>query len=154
MQTQLQLEQYTTDIYQFAESVFLSMLGLDVQPSEAPLPAFEVVTAAVYFAGPWKGAVLLQCDPQEACEFTTRLMGIPKPSQFDDDVRDAMGEIANILGGNLKPILPHGVVLSMPSVVAGTSSTLRICGDSPILRLAFSCEAGPFWLTIVGVSDS
>jgi chemotaxis protein CheX len=81
-------------------------------------------------------------------------MGIPKPPEYNDDVRDAMGEIANMLGGNLKPILPHGVALSMPSVVAGTPSTLRICGHPPILRLSFACEAGPFWLTIVGVAEN
>jgi len=153
MQTQLQLDEFQADIYQFAEGVFLSMLGLYVQPSDAPLPSSEIVTAAVYFAGPWKGAVLLQCDPREACDFTSRLMGLPMSSEFDDDVRDAMGEIVNILGGNLKPILPHGVALSMPSVVAGFPSSLRICGNAPILRLAFSCEAGPFWLTIVGLSE-
>jgi len=153
VQTELQLDQYTTDIYQFAESVFMSMLGLAVVPAEVPLPASEIVTAAVYFAGPWKGAVLLQCDPQEACEFTARLMNIPRPAELNDDVRDAMGEITNIIGGNLKPILPHGVGLSMPSVVAGAPSTLQICGHAPILRMAFSCEPGPFWLTIVGLPE-
>jgi chemotaxis protein CheX len=129
------------------------MLGLDVQPSDAPLPSSDIITAAVFYAGPWKGAVLLQCDPREAFDFTARLMGIPTPSEFDDDVRDAVGEITNILGGNLKPILPQGVALSMPSVVAGAASSLRLCGNSPILRLAFSCEPGPFWLTIVGLSE-
>jgi hypothetical protein len=67
MQTELQLDQYRTDINQSAESVFLSMLAMDVQPSDTPLPASEMITAAVYFAGPWIGAALLQCDPQEAC---------------------------------------------------------------------------------------
>ena len=153
MQTELQLDQYQTDIYQFAESVFASMLGLFVQPSDAPLPATDVITAAVYYAGPWKGAVLLQCDLPEACDFTARLMGIPKPSDFSEDVRDAMGEITNILGGNLKPILPHGVALSMPSVVSGAPSCLRICGKGPILKLGFSCDSGLFWLTILGLTE-
>lgn len=58
-------------------------------------------------------------------------MGVPQPTSFDDDVRDAMGEITNIIGGNMKPILPHGVGLSMPSVVYGRPSSLKICGNVP-----------------------
>lgn len=153
MHAEIQLELYKSDICQFAESVFLSMLGLNVQPIEAELPSTEMISGAIYYAGPWKGAALLQCEPGEAYDFTARLMGIPQPEAFDDDVRDAMGEITNIIGGNMKPLLPHGVVLSMPSVVSGRPASLRICGDAPLIRLAFSCEAGVFWLTIVGLAD-
>ena len=154
MQAEPQLEPYRTDIYGLSESVFLSMLGLEVHPSDVELiPISEMITAAVYFAGAWKGAVLLQCDRAQACEFTARLMGIPMPEQFDDDVRDAVGEVANIIGGNLKPILPRGIELSMPSVVEGDPSALRICGRSPLLRLAFSSAIGVFWVTIAGLVE-
>jgi chemotaxis protein CheX len=153
MPTEIDLELYKSDIYQFTESVFESMLGLAVQPSSAELPTTEMITGAIYYAGSWKGAVLLQCETNEAYEFTARLMGLPLPTSFDDDVRDAIGEITNIVGGNMKPLLPHGVGLSMPSVVSGKPASLRICGDMPLLRLAFSCEAGTFWLTIVGLAE-
>lgn len=149
----IHLAPYASDIYQFTESVFLSMLGLDVRPCDTPLPSTEMITGAIYYAGPWKGATMLQCEPREAFEFTARLMSVPPPGSFDDDVRDAMGEITNIIGGNMKPLLPRGVALSMPSVVYGRPSALRICGDVPLVRLAFQCELGNFWLTIVGLSE-
>jgi chemotaxis protein CheX len=149
-----ELEPYKADIYQLTESVFLSMLGLDVEPSDAELPSTEMITGAIYYAGSWKGATILQCEPAEAYEFTARLMGVLRPTGFDDDVRDAMGELTNILGGNMKPILPHGVALSMPSVVNGPSSALRLCGNAPLVRLAFRCELGTFWLTISATADS
>jgi chemotaxis protein CheX len=154
MQTELELEPFRTDIYGLSESVFLSMLKLEVHPSDVELLVDEeMITGAVYFAGDWKGAVLLQCNRSQACDFTARLMGIPVPKKFDDDVRDAVGEVANIIGGNLKPILPHGIALSMPSVVEGYPSALRICGSSPIIRLAFESAIGVFWLTIAGLVD-
>jgi chemotaxis protein CheX len=149
----IQLEPYTSDIHQFIESVFRSMLELDAQPCEAELPSTEMITGAIYYAGSWKGATMLQCEPSMAFEFTERLMQVPRPTSFDDDVRDAMGEITNIIGGNMKPILPRGVGLSMPSVVFGRPSALRLCGDIPLVRLAFSCELGVFWLTIMGLSE-
>ncbi len=154
MPTELQLEPYRTDISGLAESVFLSMLGLAVQPGDAEsLPDSEIITGAVYYAGPWQGAILFQCNRGQACEFTARLMGIPQPLELNDDVRDAVGELTNIIGGNLKPILPHGIALSMPSVVEGCPSSLRICGNSPAIRLAFASEAGTFWLTVAGLAD-
>ena len=154
MQTEIQLEPYRTDIYGLAESVFFSMLNLEVQSGDAALlPDSEIITAAVYYAGAWKGAVLLQCDQQQAREFTARLMKMPQPLEFDDDVRDAVGELVNILGGNLKPILPHGIALSMPSVIEGHPAALRICGHNPAIRLAFTSELGDFWLTVTGLAD-
>jgi len=154
MQTEIQLEPYRTDIYGLAESVFFSMLNLEVQPGDAELlPESEIITAAVYYAGAWKGAVLLQCDQQQAREFTARLMKMPQPLDFDDDVRDAVGELVNILGGNLKPILPHGIALSMPSVIEGSPAALRICGHNPAIRMAFTSELGDFWLTVTGLAD-
>ena len=154
MQSEIQLEAYRTDISQLAESVFLSMLNLEVQPADAGLPAeAAMITGAVYYAGPWKGAVLLQCSHEQAIDFTTRLIGIPRPEAVNDDVRDAMGELTNILGGNLKPLLPHGVALSSPSVVEGCPSVLRVCVDSPIIRQAFQSEVGVFWLTVIGLPE-
>jgi chemotaxis protein CheX len=149
----IELERFTTDIYQFTESVFQSMLGLEVQPAEMALPTAELITGAIYYAGSWKGATLLQCEPREAYGFAARLMGIQQPTSFDDDVRDAMGELTNIIGGNMKPILPPGVGLSMPSVIYGRPSALKICGNVPLVRLAFSSEVGSFWLTIIGLSE-
>lgn len=154
MQTELELEPFRTDIYGLSESVFLSMLKLEVHPADVELLVdSEMITGAVYFAGSWKGAVLLQCNRTQACDFTARLMGIRTPEKFDDDVRDAVGEVANIIGGNMKPILPHGIALSMPSVVEGYPSVLRVCSSSPIIRLAFASTIGVFWITIIGLVD-
>ena len=41
----------------------------------------------------------------------------------DDDMADAMGELANILGGNLKALLPEGSTLTLPSVVEGPTGS-------------------------------
>ena len=33
-----------------------------------------------------------------------------------EDVQDALGEVANVVGGNLKALLPEGSTLSLPVV--------------------------------------
>jgi chemotaxis protein CheX len=97
----------------------------------------------------------LECDRGQACHFTHRLMAVPLPQEVNDDVRDTMGELANMLGGNLKSVLPRGVVLSMPSVVEGSDYSLRVCGGHAVVeRVAYRSPAGVFWVTLVELPDA
>lgn len=148
------LSVYRSDLAQIVESVFSTMLNLEVHQAEmAWTPAPDMITAAVYFAGAWKGAVLLECARPLAFEFTHRLMSIDLPSAVNDDVRDAMGELANMLAGNLKSVLPHGIDLSMPSVVEGADYTLRVCGGGLIDRIPFQSGLGVIWVTLIEVLE-
>ncbi len=154
MQSTFPLSVYRADLARIVVSVFQTMLDLETTATEtASAPAPDGLTAAVYFAGAWKGAVLLECTRPQAFEFTHRLMAIDAPEAIDDDVRDALGELANMLAGNLKSVLPHGIGLSMPSVVEGTDYSLRVCGGSLIDRMAFTGELGVVWVTLIEMLD-
>ena len=150
MQATFPLSVFRTDLAQIVVSVFQAMLNLEIGPTEmAWAPAPDMLTAAIYFAGEWKGAVLLECTRPQAYEFTRRLMSIETPASTNDDVRDTMGELANMLAGNLKSVLPRGIGLSMPSVVEGKDYSLRICGGNLIDRMPFSGAMGVFCVTLV-----
>jgi CheY-specific phosphatase CheX len=64
-------------------------------------------------------------------------------------VRDVLGELVNMIGGNMKCVLTRGIQLSMPSVVDGSDYSLRICGAAVRERLAFRCAEGAFWVTVL-----
>ena len=51
--------------------------------------------------------------------------------------------------GYHKPLLPHGVGLSTPSVVKGADYTLRVCGETLCERLHFADASGDFRVTLV-----
>jgi hypothetical protein len=90
--------------------VLAEMLSLDVSPTR-DLPAAPgadgILSAAVYFAGPWKGGAILECPAHQAEDFARRLL--PQGIQLNrDDVRDSLGEIVNMIGGNFKAVLPDG----------------------------------------------
>ena len=73
------------------------------------------------------------------------------PETVDDVVRDVLGELANMIGGNLKCVLTRGIRLGMPSVVDGSDYSLRVCWAEVRERLAFGCSEGPFWVTVLGM---
>lgn len=150
MQAYFALNVYRDDVARVVEAVFDTMLNLEVEPASVewtPLP--DLVTAAVYFAGEWKGALLLECARPQAFDFARRLTGIEMPTEMTDDVRDAMGELGNMVSGNLKSVLPRGIGLSMPSVIEGPGYSLRICGANPAERMSFSTSAGLFWVALI-----
>jgi chemotaxis protein CheX len=149
MKSMFPLSVYRSDLAQIVESVFDTMLSVEVRRTELEwTPPTDVLTGTIHFAGEWKGAVLLECTRPQAYEFTHRLMSIPLPSSITNDVRDAMGELANMLAGNLKSVLPHGISLSMPLVVEGADYSLRVCGGGVIDRIPFSSEFGVLWVTL------
>jgi chemotaxis protein CheX len=153
MQQAFQIETFREDAGRIAMDVFRTMLSLDVWPDEAAaadLPV-EIATAAVYFAGEWKGAVLIECTTSQAFDFTARLFSSAPPTSMSDDVRDALGELANMVAGNLKSVLPGGVDISMPSVVEGKNYSLKVCGGNLSTRLRFQSPLGAFSLILVEV---
>jgi chemotaxis protein CheX len=146
---------YRANVVQVVDTVFKTMLGLKTEPYPMNwVRPPDMVTAAVYFAGSWRGAVLLECTRCQALTFAQLLMSIGPPATVDDDVRDALGELANMLAGNLKSVLPPGVVLSMPSVIEGSDYTLQICGNRSIERVPFWSMEDIFGVTLVEILET
>jgi len=146
----LHVEAYDTEVRRIVQDVLFTMTAYAVELGDTGYAVQpDTATCAVFFAGEWSGAVLVECPLSMAFEFTAQLMRIPKPIQFDDDVFDALGELANMIGGNLKSVLPKGVSLSMPSVVEGSKYSLRVCGANRNKRMTFVGPDGPFWVTLV-----
>jgi chemotaxis protein CheX len=144
---------YRENVEQVVETVFKTMLGLNVEPYPIPWDRpQDMITAAVYFAGVWRGAVLLECTRAQAIAFAQLFLPIASP-RIDDDVRDALGELANMLAGNLKSVLTKGVMLSMPSVIEGSDYSLKICGNGRVERVPFWCVDDVFGVTLVKMAD-
>jgi len=139
-----------SELAQIVEGVFATMLELEVGRSDtAWFPGAERLTAVVHLSGDWNGAVLLECDGLPACRFAGRFLSMAPAETVDDVVRDVLGELANMIGGNLKCVLTRGIRLSMPSVVDGGDYSLRVCRSRVEERLTFDCAEGFFWITVL-----
>jgi chemotaxis protein CheX len=146
-------EPYSERCAQIVSMVFETMLGLTVSPlpqgETVPPPVF---TSAIYFVGAWKGALLFECTAPDAFALTAHLMSIPEPKSFDDDVRDSLGEIVNMIGGNFKALLPQGTMLSMPSVIEGRQYSLRLPAV-PVAIETLQFSGNPMAVTLVKMPE-
>jgi len=94
------------------------------QPGEIPADA---VSAWVEVVGPWTGAVVLTCGRSTAEQLSRELLKEHAPSVLDDeDIEDGLGELANVVGGNVKAVLPGPSVLGLPEI--GTAP--QACADT------------------------
>ena len=105
-------------VQSIADEVWPSLVG-DGEvfvPVPVPPPA-ELVSAWVDITGPWTGSVVLTCAPATAEALTECVLITRPPTVVDDeDVADALGELANVLGGNIKSVLPGESRLGLPQV--------------------------------------
>ncbi len=138
----------TEDIlHQLGLDVCDSMIGIPVQPDAPSAEAGRWFSASVTIQGLHRETLEVIADEQLAAVIARAIFPVPTnemPSQ--SDMFDALGEIANQIGGNLKGIAGGEADLSLPSVrvlaapeahiAEGTTrSTIQLAGYP--LRLVF-----------------
>lgn len=136
------------------QEVFSTMVGMDdlqhLPRQDHPPISFEnCVTAMVGLAGTYNGLVCLHAPLNLAMVFTSGMLGM-EVKEFDDDVRDAIGEIANMAAGSLKQHLSSGgadISLSTPSVVAGKEYSVAAGNPADSFTLHFAAEGESFMVS-------
>src|SRR4051812_2681989 len=119
-------------------------------PVPAPPPA-ETVSAWVDITGPWTGSVVLTCAPATAEALTASVLMTRPPVVVDaDDVEDALGELANVLGGNIKSVLPGESRLGLPQI--GSSPSQGRLDD--VCRVAGQWRGQFLTITVQGAADA
>lgn len=135
------------------KGVFSTMVMLDVvdeAPLDAPVLSFhETVTSMVGLAGSHSGILAIHCPKKLALLVTSNMLGM-EVTDIDDDVNDAMGEIANMVGGDVKHIFsPKGgdLNLSIPTVIYGSDYALESISSAQSLVMPFVCGDERFLLS-------
>jgi len=115
------LEEQITEI---ARMVFTTVLGLDAEPVDRDGPAAGdagMLSGVVRITGAFDGTVTVSCTPALASHATAILFAVPDGTASESDTRDALSELVNITGGNLKPLVPGPSRLSLPEVAEGAA---------------------------------
>ena len=103
-------------VQEIADQAWAALVGEEefLVPLPGELPA-DTVSSWVDVVGPWTGAVVLTCGRDTAEQPTRALLREHAPAVLERaDVEDALGELANVVGGNVKAVLPGPSVLGLP----------------------------------------
>jgi chemotaxis protein CheX len=136
--------------------VFSTMLNLPVTAGQthteevsAKSPKSGIVSL-IGVAGAWAGTGCLACSGTLACRLSAQFLMTPFES-VDEDVLDAVGEITNMIIGNVKTHLeekagPMG--LSTPTVIYGRNFQTRSARAHEWTVVPFDCEGDTLWVQL------
>ena len=86
---------------------------------DTPAPGSKAITAAVSITGAWEGHVRVVVPPAAAGDITAILLAMEAGEVTEGDVIDAMGELINVVGGNIKNRGAQPAKLGLPFVATG-----------------------------------
>jgi chemotaxis protein CheX len=138
-----------SDIKQMTDEIWSGMLQIEVKPQPATGMTRRGIGACVQITGAWEGAVRVDCSIELARLATARFLAV-NPSEVQiDQIRDAMGELANMSAGSVKPLLPRPCQLSLPSVADGSDYTLTVPQGDVVLESEFEYQGEGLCVTLL-----
>ena len=147
---------HDAEIAQIVTTICQSVLGIDATqvgdvPPLSAVASAGTLSACVQITGAWQGAVVLGCTDAFAIQAATIMFTSATEDRNLTDMQDAVAEISNMIGGNLKGLLTVGDAcqLSLPSVVAGADYITRIPKSRPLHRIAMECGGHVIVVTVL-----
>jgi len=125
------MEQYIQPFVKVCESVFQNFCRIEVKPGRVYFLLREEyekkwdISGLIGLSGEVMGAVAISMSDQTAVKITKSLTG-KDHSAFDTDVTDAVGEIINIIAGNVKKDFEEElrIKISLPSIIKGKNHSI------------------------------
>lgn len=127
------------------EQVWTQFLGIPLTASDKVQGAAECA-ASISIEGAWNGAIIVACSRQLARHAAATMFSKPAEEIDDASWRDTLNEVANIMGGNLKALLPGPSHLGLPEAF----DTWQPVGDPN--TISYMSEDGPLYVTLYPVT--
>lgn len=134
------------DLAEMVEQVWTSYL--DPEGVNPLLRTYEEVHksevhSTVSITGSWHGHVVYASSEAAARKAAAAFLAMEVEEVSSEDVFDVLGELVNIVGGNVKAMLPPGCFLSLPQVVLAPDSAARYPSATRLAGLYGTWEGEP-----------
>lgn len=136
------------DLRAVVDAVLTATFGLTAVEGPAPVDV-PMISSLVGIAGSWNGAVLVGCTLPLARRLASSMFGVPDAELTQDHLEDTMGEMANMVGGNVKAIIPPSNSLSLPTVVEGRDYRVRVPQTSVVHDLVSHVDGEAIRVTVL-----
>ncbi len=108
------------------------------------------VSGIVGITGDAEGSLCLTFSKECILFVTSQMLG-EEQKEINDDVKDAAGELTNMISGDSRRRLQElgfNFQGSIPSVISGYGHQVKHISNGPILSIPFSTQAGKFTLEV------
>jgi len=146
-------EQLIKHLDEDVREIFSSMVGVVIpqsQITDTTTQFKEYITGMIGFAGSYNGMISVNTPNKIAIKIASQMLGM-EVTEVDSDVQDALGEIANMIGGSFKHHFVsggHEVRLSTPSTISGNEYVITVSSAPDSLTLLFTFEDDQFMVNL------
>ncbi len=139
---------FENEIKQYTE---FAMSTLDLEVTPRPAESNEIlkhpVTAHIDISGNWQGLVSVVMEQDLARRLAEKMFSCNEGEGSNEEIDDAISEMTNMIGGNLKSLLPQPNQLSLP-IVDKEEVRLGFPHMVQISEVAFDCAGSIFKVAI------
>lgn len=140
-------------IHKVTQQVWSTVLGMKIEPAPTGGALTErFVSGKVRISGAWEGAVTVWCSTKLARAAASAMFMLAPAEASPEEVSDAVGELANMVGGNIKTLIKGDCKLSLPAVVQGVDYVApaeEAPPDASLQELWFACEGGVVLISVL-----
>ena len=131
-------------------NVWSTQLGLEITDiEELPGPSRETLTASIQISGDFHGAVRIECSRVVVRRAAAIMFSMPEDDVTSDDERDVIGELTNVVAGNIKATIAGRSSISLPTIVDGTDYQVSTVDVRSCDEFFFTLDGEPIILTLV-----
>jgi len=130
-----------------SKDLWTAQLGLQLARQADGATAAEqerMWSSCVRASGPWYGAIVIECPESIGRHAAAMLLSADGQAATDAEIQDAVNELAEMIGGKLRAILPQSTKLSRPTSIeapaAGSTLLEGLHGQSDV---TLHCEGRP-----------
>lgn len=117
------------DMVRVVGDVWETAVGLPAQPGDTRSDdTGPRVVGTVSIRGTCRADVTLGCHADLARRAAAAFFAVPEADVTQEMIHDAVGELANMTGGQLKALLPEGCTLSPPTTRDATAADATAAG--------------------------
>lgn len=133
-------------------TTFSTMLDCPLRRGELslknkPTPAFGV-SGIIGLSGRAIGTAIISLSEEVALNAASTMLMVPC-EEVDDEVTDAVGELANMVVGSAKAQLePYQMSISLPNVMLGKDAVLKFPSSVQPISVPFDCKWGKLSLEV------
>jgi chemotaxis protein CheX len=137
----------TEDLRQIVEEVLSTFLP-DLSPANPEDADPTTVAAIVHVSGTWTGSVVVACSDDLATRTAASMLEAEPSGLTGEDISDALGEVANMIGGGVKAMMPEPSVLSLPVVAFGGGQNF-VPGTIEVQSGRWTVSGNPLTVTVL-----
>ncbi len=133
-------------------NTFKTMLAAEAHRGELSLGDTKArqfpISGLIGLSGKASGMVVINLSTEVALKAASTML-MEEMTEVNEDVLDAVGELANVIAGQAKAELDqYDLSVSLPNVITGDGHEIRFPSSAPPLVVPFKTDFGPLRLEV------